>query len=85
MNIPVGYSERFAQRLLSVDWSAVVLQTCARRGIRMTTLAGRVSSNAQHIGRLARGEVREPNSFKLAFRLLDEYQDAQQDAQRRSA
>ena len=78
MSTLAGYSERFAQQLLRVDWSTVVLQTCAKRGWRQATLAGRVKSSQQHIARLARGEVREPNSFKLAFRLLDEHHDALQ-------
>ena len=64
--------EKFAQRLLSVDWSYVVLRACALRRCKVATLARHLSTDAQHLNRLARGDVREPSSFRLAFALLDE-------------
>ena len=72
--------ERFAQRLLNIDWSLVILRTCALRGWRQATLARKVGSGEQHLRRLARGDLQEPNSFKLAFALLDQYHDAKRDA-----
>ena len=67
--------ERIAAALLSVDWSKVILETCARKRITRSTLARQVGSDAQHIGRLARGEITEPRFFRLAFKLLDEHSD----------
>jgi len=67
--------ERIAAALLSVDWPKVILETCARKRITKSTLARQVGSDAQHIGRLARGETKEPRFFRLAFKLLDEHSD----------
>ncbi len=67
---------QFAQRFLAIDWGDVVLKTCAKRRWKVATLARRVNSSPLHLQNIARGTVREPHSFRVAFRLLDEYQDA---------
>lgn len=80
MSALAGHGERFAERLLSTDWSFVVLRICALRKWKVAALARHLGAGEMHLQRIARGEVQEPRNFRLAFRLLDEYQDAQREA-----
>jgi ribosome-binding protein aMBF1 (putative translation factor) len=68
--------DKFIARFLAIDWMEVVLETCALRGWQVATLARKVSSDEQHLRRLARGDVSEPRFFRLAFALLAEHADA---------
>jgi len=53
-----------------VDWQTLVLLTQRRAGLTQDRLGRAVDSDWRHIGRLARGEVREPR-WGTGVRLLD--------------
>ena len=56
--------------LTELDWSKLLLQISAKRGVKMSTLARELNCNAQGLRRLARGDVAEPR-VTLAFKIFE--------------